>query len=288
MEAQEQGLLALVPSEKRPFYEQALQRRLNDKRTEAERRRDLFNQGRDYMDPEEFNCRKCDNRGATAEIVQQYGYDYIVHRECECMEIRRAIRRMKASGLEKFVKSHTFDTFRVDEPWQKFIYDKAKSYMAEGLEQGRWFYAGGQPGCGKTHICTAIARQVLYKYPLVYMMWENESKALKGLVTEPGEYAREISKYKGCRVLYIDDLFKPTKDDFGKVKNPTAADVKLAFEIINYRYINQLPTIISSEWAIGALADIDEATASRIAERCGEYQIIVDRDRNKNQRFKVQ
>ena len=29
------------------------------------------------------------------------------------------------------------------------------------------------------------------------------------------------------------------------------------------------------------------ATASRIAERCGEYQIVVGRDRRKNQRFSM-
>jgi DNA replication protein DnaC len=286
MEAQEHGLLALMPSEKRPFYEQALQRRLNDKRTEAERRRDLYNRGRDYMDPEEFNCRKCDNRGATAEIVQKFGYDYIIYPECECMEIRRAIRRMKNSGLERFVRGHTFETFRCDEPWQQAIRDRARAYVDEGLEAGRWFYAGGQPGSGKTHICTAIAREALYRYPLVYMMWETESKTLKSLVTDAGEYASAISRYKDCKVLYIDDLFKPTKDDFGNMRKPTAADVKLAFEIINYRYINQLPTIITSEWYINDLADIDEATASRIAERCGEYQIVVNRDRRKNQRFR--
>ena len=150
-----------------------------------------------------------------------------------------------------------------------------------------WFYAGGQPGSGKTHICTAIAREALYRYPLVYMMWENESKALKALVTDAAEYASAVSRYKGCRVLYIDDLFKPTKDAYGTDTKPTAADVKLAFEIINYRYINGMPTIISSEWYMSDLADIDEATASRIAERCGAYQIVISRDRRKNQRFKT-
>ena len=286
MAEEEQGLLTLVPSDRRQFYEEALKRKQNDGRTESEKRRDLFNLGRDYMDPNEFNCKKCNNRGATAEIVQKFGYDYIIYPECECMEIRRAIRRMKNSGLERFVKGHTFETFRRDEPWQKSMYDRARAYVEKGLAAGMWFYAGGQPGSGKTHICTAIAREALYRYPLVYMMWENESKTLKSLVMDAGEYASAVSRYKGCRVLYIDDLFKPTRDDYGNVKKPTSADVKLAFEIINYRYINQLPTIISSEWYMDALADIDEATASRIAERCGAYQLVINRDRSKNQRFR--
>ena len=98
MEAEDRDLRTLIPSDKRQFYEEALARKLNDRRTEAEKRRDLYNLGRDYMDPNEFNCRKCNNRGSTAEIVKKFGYDYIIYPECECMEIRRAIRRMKNSG----------------------------------------------------------------------------------------------------------------------------------------------------------------------------------------------
>ena len=61
--------------------------------------------------------------------------------------------------------------------------------------------------------------------------------------------------------------------------------MKLAFEILNYRYINKKPTILSSEWYINELADMDEATASRIAERCGEFSMMVGRDRSRNHRF---
>ena len=118
------------------------------------------------------------------------------------------------------------------------------------------------------------------------MMWEQESKQLKALVNEAEEYQRLIAPLKTVDVLYIDDLFKPTLDDYGKRRYPTAADVKLAFEIINQRYMDGLWTIISSEWTMEELAAVDEATASRIAEKCDEYQIVVARDRKKNYRFK--
>ena len=117
-------------------------------------------------------------------------------------------------------------------------------------------------------------------------MWEQESKQLKALVNEAEEYQRLIAPLKTVDVLYIDDLFKPTLDDYGKRRYPTAADVKLAFEIINQRYMDGLWTIISSEWTMEEMAAFDEATASRIAEMCGEYQIVIARDRKKNQRFK--
>ena len=44
-----------------------------------------------------------------------------------------------------------------------------------------------------------------------------------------------IELYKNVEVLYIDDLFKTGKSE-GGLQKPTAGDINLAFEIINYRY----------------------------------------------------
>ena len=277
-------------SDGRRFYkliEEAKRRRESDTRSPTERRRDQLNSEKDWLDPEEYNCPVCQNRGFTAVVYNNNGYDYMLTPECRCMDIRRAIWRMKKSGLYNVIRKYTLDRFQCREPWQQVMLDRAKQYVSGGLHNGRWFFAGGQPGCGKTHLCTAIARDALYHYPVVYMMWEEASKRLKAVVNEAEEYQRAIAEYKAVEVLYIDDLFKPTLDDFGKPRSPTAADIRLAFEIINYRYVNQKVTILSSEWTMEAMADFDEATASRIAERCGEYQIVVGRDRRKNQRFSM-
>ena len=42
----------------------------------------------------------------------------------------------------------------------------------------------------------------------------------------------------------------------------TQGDINIAFEIINYRYINDLITIISSELLLDEIINIDEATGS--------------------------
>ena len=76
-------------------------------------------------------------------------------------------------------------------------------------------------------------------------VWTDENGTVMGyafcIMHEPIESPNMVPH----RMLYIDDLFKPTYDDFGKPRSPTAADIKLAFEIINYRYVNQKTTIIS-------------------------------------------
>lgn len=233
----------------------------------------------------DYNCPLCMNRGNTAVLDERGGVFYDVYPPCRCMEIRKSIWRLKQSGLEKSIRENTFERFEIKEPWQKVMVETAKLYLADGEPAGRWFFAGGQPGCGKTHICTAIARKLLYEKPVLYVVWEQVSKQIKAVVTDAEEYAREVGKLENVDVLYIDDLFKPVKDEFGNRRPPSPADMKLAFEVINHRYINRLPTIISSEWYLSELIDMDEATASRIAERSDGFCLTLGRDKNKNHRY---
>ena len=87
---------------------------------------------------------------------------------------------------------------------------------------------------------------------------------LKQNVMNEEGYEKIMSRYKNCRVLLIDDLFK------GSV---TASDINIVFEIVNHRYFNNLPMIISTEKKIDELLKIDEAIGSRILEMCGDYNI---------------
>lgn len=94
-----------------------------------------------------------------------------------------------------------------------------------------------------------------------------------------------IASYKTAEILYIDDLFKVGKAADGTC-NPTGADISLAFEIINHRYINHLPTIVSTEKTPQELVEIDEATGSRIIEMAGVNVFLVTRDQKRNYRLR--
>lgn len=245
-----------------------------------------YNASRGNLNEEDgYDCKLCMNRGYTGTVELINGCIYTRYPECRCMGIRRSIHRMKQSGLENSIREYTFERFDAKEPWQQAMLETAKRYLAEGAKEGRWLYMGGQPGCGKTHLCTAVARSLLYEKPLLYVIWPQISKKLKALVNEAEDYEREISRLQRIEVLYIDDLFKPVKDDYGKIVPPTPADLRVAFELLNYRYVNKLPTILSSEWKIAELADMDEATASRIAERSRGYCKSIERDRQRNYRL---
>ncbi len=236
-----------------------------------QQRCDRYNSGKGSLTG--IDCPKCKNKGDIAFVSTDL-YPSMAIKPCECMKVRRSIWNIEQSGLKDKLKGCTFDTFNTGKPFQKEMKTKAEGFVT--MPDG-WFFLGGQVGCGKTHICTAICGEFLKQYKTVrYMLWREDVVSLKALVTDAEEYKMLIDKFKRAEVLYIDDFFKVEKG-----KKPTAADVNVAFEIIDYRYRNRdLITIISSEMNIYDLLDIDEAVGSRIYERCKNINIDLEKSEN--------
>ena len=230
-----------------------------------------------------YDCKICKNKGTIAKLVEEDGKYFRVFEDCQCVETRKSIMRMKRSGLKDIIKDYTFDKFMDTEKWQKAIKDAAVEYSKN---PSGWFALCGQSGAGKTHLCTAICREfLLIGKKVQYMLWRDDVVKIKGAVTDADEYTRIIDQYKTAEVLYIDDLFKTGKDKDNNVQKPTGADINVAFEIINYRYNNpNLLTIISSELTEDELLDVDEAIGGRIYERAKTFTI--GKDRNRNYRIK--
>ncbi len=223
-----------------------------------------------------FDCPICKNKGNIMVLVN--GEEMI--RDCECMSKRRMLIEIKKSGLEEVMNQYTFKNFLTNEDWQKKVKQKALDYISDS--SGKWFYIGGQVGAGKTHICTAIVGKFIESgYIAKYMMWRDEIVKLKANRNSEG-FDDQINCYKKVQVLYIDDLFKTERG-----KQPTQADIDIAFEIINYRYMHKdLITIFSAERKVGELLDIDEAVGSRIYERTKEYNIPIAIDKSRNYRLR--
>lgn len=230
-----------------------------------------------------YNCEVCKNKGRLFEPRLNGKRWEITQVKCRCQRARRAIRALKRSGLEDVVQEYRFDNYVAKEPWQKNALDIAKRYTED--YQDHWLFIGGASGRGKTHLCTAAAISILKKDKEVkYMLWRDEARRLKSIVNDP-QYNEDIQFYKTVDVLYIDDLFKTGRGVGKTAQMPTEADINLAFEIINSRAIQRKPTIISSESTLIELVEIDEAVASRIKQRCGDYYVNIGAKNTKNYRM---
>jgi DNA replication protein DnaC len=89
---------------------------------------------------------------------------------------------------------------------------------------------------------------------VIYYPWVEGLNDLKDDFSQLNEKVKQL---KEIEVLFIDDLFKGRK---------TATDWQLEqlFEVVNYRYLNHLPILISSERDIDEICGEDEGIGARI------------------------
>jgi DNA replication protein DnaC len=130
----------------------------------------------------------------------------------------------------------------------------------------------GRSGSGKTHLMWATAHELMQN-DIVCAYWPHLQKMneLRTQVRDnPEEFQRSIINVKRTPVLLWDDLFKSRKGDD---KPPTSWVVDTIMEIVDYRYLNRMPMIISSEKSIKELMDIDEALGSRIYQMTKDHLI---------------
>ena len=226
-----------------------------------------------------YNCELCLNRGYFSKVGEHYGMLENYMEVCSCMRVRKNIRALKNSGLANVVEDFTFEKFEATEPFQEYMLTRAKSFLEN--PENKWLAFLGASGSGKTHLCSAVAIELIKQGKDVkYMLWKDDARKIKNTHFDGDGLLMDY--YKNVEVLYIDDLFKTGKsDDQLKV---TTGDINIAFEILNSRVVQKKTTIISSEISIDELFDIDEAVAGRIKQMCREYCVNISKGEGKNYR----
>lgn len=187
---------------------------------------------------------------------------------------------MKSSEITEEFKKKGFKKFKTEDKPQVIAdaHECALEYFQEfdaikGLRQNSIALLG-QPGAGKTHLLTAIANNLINKMhvPVLYFPYVEGFNDLKD---DFDRLEEKLNRMKMVDVLYIDDLFKPVK---GKPR-ATEWAVEQMYAVINHRYLNHMPLLVSSELTIDEICDIDEALGTRIYQMCKDFTVVIKGDR---------
>lgn len=128
----------------------------------------------------------------------------------------------------------------------------------------------GNTGSGKTHLATAVcgALRKTRKAVVRKVRYTEMVADLKYIPFDLEERVRVMDKYKKVSVLFIDDLFKGSVTD---------VDLRNVFEVIDYRYLNEKTTIVTTEYGTGEMDELKngslEAIKGRLIEMSKGYYL---------------
>lgn len=212
--------------------------------------------------------------------------------------------------ISKRLEKCTFASFSVHSPELKKAKDAALRWLLEfkngSTTEGLMIY--GPKGVGKTHLLAAICNELS---PKIYY-WAPVGELLDAM--QPGSAAQEARKkaidcwtscYGSCGTLRYGtehirnfpvctycpglggDLIEQVQramllvlDDLGTRANNTSTDWvhDRLFTIINYRYDNELPILVSTNYSLQELSERlgHERIASRLVEMCRVVSLNAD------------
>ena len=234
---------------------------------------------------------KLDYERCNCKDAQKYWNEYDM-KKLQMFEEEKKLRKMQefANKVDKIIKNskmskrnlnYKFDNFEVNSNNKK-VYQSLKEYsekLANSVERKGLILVGNN-GVGKTHLACSIANELIKNgIPIIYGTLINLLAELKNTYDVDNNISEmEIIKlYEKVDLLIIDDLGKEKPSEWGLEK---------LFTIINSRYENNLPVIITTNYNQNSLIDrlsingeIETAKSiiSRLYEMC--YLVkIEDRD----------
>ena len=198
----------------------------------------------DYADIK-YTCPKCSDTGYIDGI-----------KVCGCLKELIIKERIATSAMGRLIDTQSFDNF--DLKW--YAYDEkvlekmranvamAKNYVKNFAKNKDNLLLIGSTGTGKTHLSTAIARELIHKgYDVIYDSTQNIISDFEAdrFRSGYGSYESKSEKYLDCQLLIIDDLGTEFINQF---------TVSALYNLLNTRQNKGLPTIISTNLSPDELA----------------------------------
>lgn len=138
------------------------------------------------------------------------------------------------------------------ESWTGRVHPQVRAFASEAVGN---LLLHGSPGCGKTHLATAIARECLKRD--IEVVWRSVPEILAG--SSKGDFHWVDQQIKALQYADLAIL-----DDVGGERG-TEFDLSAVAEIVHYRHAQQWATVATTNLTLERLAERDGRIASRLA-----------------------
>lgn len=175
---------------------------------------------------------------------------------------KRAWKLFEESGVGKRFLTAGFENYERER--MPKAYDIALGF-AEKFDKndGEGLLFTGDVGTGKTHLAAAISAEIIRKYSATveFVSYTEALATIRAAFSESNNNDVKLEERMGkADLLVIDDLGKENLSAFTK---------NVLYRVVNGRYKDKLPLIITSNYGIESLSKrLDYGTFSRIADVC--------------------
>ncbi|MBO5757312.1 MAG: ATP-binding protein [Clostridia bacterium] len=191
----------------------------------------------DYTAPH-YECRSCGDTG------------YVDYKMCDCMRKRLILAGYASSGIGTLMQTQSFANFSLDYyKNDRMTHLLMQSNLERAVQYAATFHPAksenlamfGGTGLGKTHLSTAIAREVIEGgWDVVYvscvdMFADYEAQRFGNSTGTPT--GADLSRYTDCDLLIIDDLGTELTNQF---------TTSCLYGLLNTRLNRHLPVILST------------------------------------------
>jgi len=206
----------------------------------------------EYLAPTDLagdvNCPYCHGLGYLRRDLPIGHPDFGKLQICSCRQgqVSQQIhqRLFSISNLDN-LQHLTFENFQPRGrvglgPWQADSLERAYNQAQQFSQKAEgWLLLQGGFGCGKTHLAAAIANfTVGVGVPTLFITVPDLLDALRFTYDNPeSTFEQRFEEIRTAPLLIM--------DDFG-TQNATAWAQEKLFQIINYRYINRLPLVVTT------------------------------------------
>ncbi|MHB1355320.1 MAG: ATP-binding protein [Anaerolineae bacterium] len=184
---------------------------------------------------------------------------------CECkrkeIQLRRIANLRQASNLQHLQRM-TFDSFVTNRAGASEIAESLQATLMDAFNYAtnpkRWIVFTGAYGCGKTHLAAAIANyRVDRGQPVMFVVVPDLLDYLRSAYApnSPVSYDERFDQVRNVELLILDDL---------GTQNATPWAAEKLYQLLNYRYNAELPTVITTNQS---LDDLDPRLASRLRDQ---------------------
>ena len=213
-----------------------------------------------------------------SKIWQQYD-EYIEKDKIRKINLSKINKLFKNNNLGKRQLNSTFENYKITNK-NKNAYENVKKYVNKLIKgtTNKGLFITGAYGVGKTYLASCIANEII----------KNGKSVIFGTLIQLLDFIRDsysdsevsdkdyLNLYSSVDLLVIDDL--------GKEK-PTEWVLEKLFLIVNNRYNNYLPIVITTNYNRNQLRErlcinknysIVDSIISRLYEMCGGIEIKDD------------